>query len=490
MNLGSQRGMAIMVQGCTSDAGKSLISTALCRYLSNQGIRVAPFKAQNMSNNSRVVAGGEIGTAQWLQAKAARVEPTVQMNPVLLKPQSDTKSQFILHGKFDKEFTEMPWKSRSAKVWPQIQASLDYLLDNYEVVVIEGAGSPAETNLFDSDFVNMRVAQAAHAKVLLVVDIDRGGAFAHLYGTYQLLPPKWQQLITGFLLNKFRGDPELLHPAPQDLESLTGVPTVGVVPKFAHDLPNEEGPSIHIATRAETGRKVQIVCGPYSSNLDEFALLQQSARVSWIRQANEFDSPDLLILPGSKNSVADLAWMRSIGIDSEIKKLAEQGVPILGICGGMQILGNEIVDEEGIESPIPVPGLGLLNLKTNFAADKEVRKTTIKFPHMAAPWQWLSETEVDGYEIHFGESTSDTLKPVLENGLAYAEGNILGTYVHGLFENDLLLKRLSPDSSFNLDSTLDLVSEQVIKNINPVWLEEFIPLLKGRRQNDPTAAGI
>lgn len=479
-----QRGLAIMVQGCTSDAGKSLIVTALCRFLSNQGFRVAPFKAQNMSNNSRVVDGGEIGTAQWLQAKASRVEPSVRMNPVLLKPQSDTKSQFILMGKFDQEFTEMPWKNRSEKVWPHIESSLNYLLDNYEVVVIEGAGSPAETNLFDSDFVNMRVAVAANASVVLVVDIDRGGAFAHLYGTYQLLPERWQRLISGFLLNKFRGDPELLHPAPQELELLTGVKTVGVIPKFAHDLPNEEGPSTHIASKNGAGKKVQIVCGPYSSNLDEFALLQQCATVSWIRHKDDFDSPDLLILPGSKNSVGDLVWMRENGIDSEIQKLARSGVPILGICGGMQILGLEIIDEAGIESQAPVGGLGLLNLATRFASEKEVRKRIVQFPQLQTPWEWLSSSEISGYEIHFGESKSKTLTPLTQDGLAYAHGNILATYVHGIFENDLVLKRFSPDSDFDLDRTLDLVSEKVIKNIDPDWLEQFIPVLKGRNKNE------
>lgn len=485
-----QRGLAIMVQGCTSDAGKSLIVTALCRFLSNQGIRVAPFKAQNMSNNSRVVDGGEIGTAQWLQAKASRVEPSIRMNPVLLKPQSDTKSQFILMGKFDQEFTEMPWKNRSEKVWPYIESSLNYLLDNYEVVVIEGAGSPAETNLFDSDFVNMRVAEAANAPVVLVVDIDRGGAFAHLYGTYQLLPERWQRLISGFLLNKFRGDPELLHPAPQELELLTGVKTVGVIPKFAHDLPNEEGPSTHIASKNRTGKKVQIVCGPYSSNLDEFALLQQSATVSWIRHKDDFGFPDLLILPGSKSSAGDLAWMRENGIDSEIQKMALLGVPILGICGGMQILGKEIVDDEGVESKTPVHGLGLLNLTTHFASDKEVRKRTAQFPQLQTPWEWLSSSEISGYEIHFGESSSNTLTPLIEGGLAYIEGNIAATYIHGLFENDLVLKKFSPNSAFNLDRTLNLVSETVIKHIDPEWLEQFIPVLKGRSKNESAASGV
>lgn len=482
-----RRGLAIMVQGCTSDAGKSLITTALCRFLSNQGIRVAPFKAQNMSNNSRVVHGGEIGTAQWLQAKASRVEPIVQMNPVLLKPQSDTKSQFILLGKFDPEFTDMPWKSRSEKVWPHIESSLNYLLENYEVVVIEGAGSPAEINLFDSDFVNMRVAEAANASVVLVADIDRGGAFAHLYGTYQLLPKHWQDLITGFLLNKFRGDPELLHPGPEELEHLTGIKTVGVIPMFKHHLPSEEGPSTHITSRGEMGKRVQIVCGPYASNLDEFALLQQSTAVSWIRHTSDFDSPDLLVLPGSKNSAGDIAWMRENGIDVEIQNMAHLGVPILGICGGMQILGQEITDDAGIESPTSVPGLGLLNLTTRFASKKEVRKQFAQFPKLPTPWEWLSDSEINGYEIHFGESIEGTLPPIIEGGLAYMDGNIMATYIHGIFENNAVLKNFSPNSFFDLDNSIDLLSDEVIKHIDTAWLEEFIPLLKGRSKSEPSA---
>jgi adenosylcobyric acid synthase len=247
----------IMVQGVSSDAGKSLIATALCRWLRRRGALVAPFKAQNMSNNARVVDGGEIGTAQWLQALAAGVAADVRMNPVLLKPEADTRSQVVVNGVVSRELTESPWRGRSTRLWPHVEAAYRSLAADYDVVVIEGAGSPAETNLWADDIVNMRVAELAGAPVLLVADIDRGGAFAHLYGTWALLPPPWRSHIRGFLLNKFRGDAGLLAPAPAELERTTGVPTVGVVPWIELALPHEEAPT--------SARRAVGACGCASS---------------------------------------------------------------------------------------------------------------------------------------------------------------------------------------------------------------------------------
>lgn len=258
---------------------------------------------------------------------------------------------------------------------------------------------------------------------------------------------------------------------------------------FKHHLPSEEGPSAHITSNGEVGKKVQIVCGPYASNLDEFALLQQSTTVSWIRHTSDFNSPDLLILPGSKNSAGDIAWMRENGIDVEIQNMAHMGVPILGICGGMQILGQEITDDAGIESPTSTPGLGLLNLTTQFASKKEVRKKSVQFPKLPTPWEWLSDSKIDGYEIHFGESLEGTLAPIVEGGLAYMDGNIMATYIHGIFENNAVLKNFSPDSFFDLDGTLDLLSDEVIKHIDTAWLEEFIPLLKEPPCTAPLSRG-
>lgn len=471
------QGVAIMVQGCTSDAGKSLITMALCRYLSDQGYKVAPFKAQNMSNNARVVAGGEIGTAQWLQAKAARITPDVRMNPILLKPESDVNSQVIVLGKAHLEYSQIDWRGRSNLLWPIVQGAIQNLLNEYEVVVIEGAGSPAEINLVSSDIVNMRVAEALNAKILLVVDIDRGGAFAHLFGTYSLLHERQQKLIAGFVLNKFRGDSSLLAPGPELLTGLTGMPMAGIVPFFHHAIPNEEGPSLHINSTMQGRKNVQVICGPYASNLDEFTLLQQVCNLSWIRSPDEITDPDLLILPGSKNSAADRAWMRGNGLDKAIIKLAKNNVPVMGICGGMQILGSSIRDDANIESKVPSEGLGLLAIETEFFEDKRVLQTSMKLPRMEKEWGWLSEKTIDGYEVRFGRSKARSRGSSNKNEWSdfFQEANILGIYMHGLFENEDVLNDFSGVKFENLDFSLSDLSEKVIAGFDPQWLESFIP---------------
>lgn len=465
-------GIAIMVQGCTSDAGKSLITMALCRHLSNLGLKVAPFKAQNMSNNARVVAGGEIGTAQWLQAKAARVNPDVRMNPVLLKPESDVKSQVIVLGKANLEYSQMDWRFRSNLLWDVVSNSLHELLEEFEIVVIEGAGSPAEINLADSDIVNMRIAELVNAKVLLVVDIDRGGAFAHLFGTYSLLPEKHRRLIHGFLLNKFRGDAQLLEPGPKMLTSLTNVQFAGVVPYIKHAVPNEEGPSIHINSSNENFKKIHIVCGPYASNLDEFALLQQVTNLTWVRSVSEISHSDLIILPGSKNSIADLDWMRQNGLDQKIKEQAEQGTQILGICGGMQILGKVIEDPLEIESGGHVDALDLLDIYTEYTSKKKVLESNLKFEQVDAPWEILSLKEFSGYEVRFGQSRSNRES---KDWISYSQAkNVLGIYMHGLFENKEFLQSLSGQNVEDLDTTFEKLTEAVISGFNPNWLKTFI----------------
>lgn len=472
------KGTAIMIQGCTSDSGKSLITMALCRYLSNQGFKVVPFKAQNMSNNARVVAGGEIGTAQWLQAKAARVTPDVRMNPILLKPQSDANSQVIVLGQVHFEYSQMDWRGRSKLLWPIVQDSLENLLNEYEIVVIEGAGSPAEINLASSDIVNMRVAEAAVAKVLLVADIDRGGAFAHLLGTHSLLHEHQQKLIAGFILNKFRGDPELLAPGPEILTKLTGMKFAGIIPFFHHAIPDEEGPSLHISSHSRKPKNIQVVCGPYASNLDEFSLLQQVCNLTWVRSPEGIQSPDFLILPGSKNSAADLAWMRGNSLDKSITELAKNGVPILGICGGTQILGLSIKDEVGIESEGPVDGLGLLDIVTELLDTKRVVESSLEFPLLAGCWSWLSRKSVEGYEVRFGSSKS-------RNGTdgqleIFHSENILGIYMHGLFENEEVVHALTGVQFQNLDDSLDDLTENIMAGIDAEWLATFIPQKKWR----------
>ena len=463
--------VCVMVLGTTSGAGKSWLTTALCRYYSNLGLKVAPFKAQNMSNNARVVQGpggeggeagamcpwGEIGSAQYFQALAARAMPEVRMNPLLLKPEADTHSQVVLMGQVSAELTALPWRGRSEKVWPQIAAALDALRAENDVVVLEGAGSPAEINLHASDIVNMRVARHAGARCLLVTDIDRGGAFAHLYGTWALLPEDERALIAGFVLNKFRGDVALLAPAPQMLQELTGVPTVATIPMWwQHGLPEEDGvfDDRSIAAGA-VHTTVAVIAYPRISNLDEFQPLKNipGVRLVWARSPADLvglKRRDWVVLPGSKATASDLAWLRLQGLDSAIAAHAGQGGAVLGVCGGLQMLGEALIDTNCIDGN--GPGLGLLPLVTVFEPAKTVRHTQARFGELAAgPWATLSGVPVAGYEIHHGQTAQhpamakagDVAREVIA-GLAWQNprGNVLGLYLHGLFEDPAALQAL------------------------------------------------
>jgi adenosylcobyric acid synthase len=464
---------AIMVQGVSSDAGKSLIATALCRWLRRRGALVAPFKAQNMSNNARVVDGGEIGTAQWLQALAAGVAADVRMNPVLLKPEADTRSQVVVNGVVSRELTESPWRGRSPRLWPHVETAYRSLSADYDVVVVEGAGSPAETNLWADDIVNMRVAELAGAPVLLVADIDRGGAFAHLYGTWALLPPPWRSHLRGFLLNKFRGDADLLAPAPAELEQATGVPTVGVVPWIKHALPDEEGPTL--GAPSGHSRRVGIVGGPYASNLDEFVRLQQVADVGWARTPAALTGTDLVVLPGSKHVPNDLAWMRSCGMADAVSSAAASGLPVLGICGGLQMLGGAINDPAGVEGS--AEGLDLLPVVTSYLLDKTIQRTAVRFGRLPPAWSWLAGRSFDGYEIHHGTTTvCGSVEAVVGDGLGYADGNVLGIYAHGLFESDEVLDAFTGIVPAPLDTTFEQLADLIDAHLDIAWLARSLDL--------------
>ncbi|WP_326534595.1 cobyric acid synthase [Pseudorhodoferax sp.] len=464
----------VMVLGTTSGAGKSWVTTALCRWYARQGLKVAPFKAQNMSNNARVVEGGEIGSAQYFQALAARAVPEVRMNPLLLKPERDTHSQVVLLGRVDAGLTAMPWRGRSARVWPLVAQALDALRAENDVVVIEGAGSPAEINLADSDIVNMRVAEHAGARCLLVTDIDRGGAFAHLYGTWALLPPAQRALIHGFVLNKFRGDAALLAPGPQQLEQLTGVPTVATLPMWwRHGLPEEDGVfDDRTVAAGRVQRTVAVLAYPRISNLDEFQPLKNvpGLRLAWVRapaQLAALTASDWIVLPGSKQTSADLAWLREQGLDAAVAAHAAAGGAVLGICGGLQMLGEALVDPHGIDGN--APGLGLLPLVTQFAQDKTVRATATRFGRLQGPWQALSGLAVQGYEIHHGQTAphpalaaaGQRAEAVLPGDLGWqashgaGQGNVLGLYLHGLFEDAGVLRALFGAESQTLDAVFD-----------------------------------
>ena len=490
----------IMVLGTTSGAGKSWLTTALCRYYARQGLKVAPFKAQNMSNNARVVPGpgnvlGEIGSAQYFQALAARAMPEVRMNPLLLKPEADTHSQVVLMGQVNAELTALPWRGRSEKVWPQIAAALDELRAENDVVVIEGAGSPAEINLHSSDIVNMRVARHAHARCLLVTDIDRGGAFAHLYGTWALLPEDERALISGFVLNKFRGDAALLAPAPQMLQELTGVPTVATIPMWwQHGLPEEDGvfdDRSSVASAGAVHTTVAVVAYPRISNLDEFQPLKNlpGVRLLWARSPADvagLKPSDWVVLPGSKATASDLNWLRAQGLDSAIAAHAAQGGAVLGVCGGLQMLGEALIDPDGIDGN--GPGLGLLPLVTLFEPTKTVRHSQARFGELAAgAWATLSGVQVSGYEIHHGQTAQhpamakagDVAREVLP-GLAWqnARGNVLGLYLHGLFEDPAALQALfgTPGAApvRTLDNVFDGLADALEAHFAPGVLTSLI----------------
>ncbi|NML45312.1 cobyric acid synthase [Ramlibacter sp. G-1-2-2] len=472
----------VMVLGTTSGAGKSWLTTALCRWYARQGLKVAPFKAQNMSNNARVVAGGEIGSAQYFQALAARAEPDVRMNPLLLKPERDTHSQVILLGQVDDALANEPWRGRSEKVWPQIAQSLDALRAENDVVVIEGAGSPAEINLKSSDIVNMRVALHADAACLLVTDIDRGGAFAHLYGTWALLDEAERRLLRGFVLNKFRGDAALLAPGPQQLERLTGVPTVATLPMWwQHGLPEEDGvfDDRSVVAGAVT-RTVAVVAYPRLSNLDEFQPLKNvpGLRLLWARSPADVAGADWIVLPGSKHTSSDLQWLRTQGLDRAIARHAEAGRAVLGVCGGLQMLGEALIDPYAIDGN--GPGLGLLPLVTQFEPAKTVRRTQASFGAMHGPWTALSGVEASGYEIHHGRTVQHAgmaaAHTVLPGGLGWqnAQGNVLGVYLHGLFEDPAVLHALFGAAAPTLDSVFDGLADFIEREFPAAYLGGLI----------------
>jgi adenosylcobyric acid synthase len=466
---------ALMVQGASSSAGKSLLTTALARAFHRRGVDVAPFKAQNMSNNARVVAGGEIGVAQYLQALAAGVEPDVRMNPVLVKPEADTRSQVVVLGTPDLELSRRPWLERPAALWPVIDEALQSLLAEHELILLEGAGSPAEINLSHSDLANMRTARAADAAVVIVADIDRGGAFAHLYGTWALLPTDEQERVRGFVLNKFRGDPTLLPPAPQQLEQLTGVPMLGVLPWLEHGLPDEEGAAQRSHPRG-IRPEVAVIRYPTASNLDEFRTLEQVADVVWVTAPEDLATADLVVLPGSKHVAADLAWLRQQRLVEAIRRRAQLGGRVLGICGGLQMLGQRLDDAGGVDGDST--GLGLLPVRTVFRRRKLTRRVEGRFGALPEPWRALSGISVRGYEIRQGVTTPcGEATEVLSGGLGFADDAVLGVSMHGLFENEAVIEALlGGRPSRSLDAVFDELADAVEEHLDFTRLEALAGL--------------
>jgi adenosylcobyric acid synthase len=476
-----------MVLGTTSGAGKSWLATALCRWYAQRGLKVAPFKAQNMSNNARVVPGpngllGEIGSAQYFQALASRARPEVRMNPVLLKPEHDTASQVVVWGQVRADLAQVPWRERSERLWPFARDALHGLMQENDVVVIEGAGSPAEINLHSSDYVNMRCALEVQAACLLVTDIDRGGAFAHLFGTHQLLPVHERALIRGFVLNRFRGDAALLAPGPEQLQRLTGVPTLATLPMWrGHGLPEEDGVFDDASTGDAAGLTIAIIAFPRISNLDEFQPLRQcpGVRLRWVRTPAALADADWVVLPGSKHTSGDLSWMRAQGLDVAIERHAIAGGRVLGICGGLQMLGESMIDPDGVDGS--AAGLGLLPLRTRFERDKLLLETRAQFSSLPGPWSALSGVTFDGYEIRHGRTTFSTssadagvaLRNSTGDAIGWCRDNVLGVYAHGLFESPAVMHELFGAEPRSLDDVFDGLAQFIDRHFEPGALERL-----------------
>ena len=436
----------IMVQGSMSGAGKSLLVTGLCRIFWQDGLRVAPFKSQNMALNSYVTADGlELGRAQAAQAEAAGLDCDVRMNPILLKPNSDTGSQLIVNGRVRGTMEAGAYFAMKPQLIPDILRAYESLAAENDVIVIEGAGSPAEINLRENDIVNMGLAELVDAPVLLVGDIDRGGVFAQLYGTLALLRPEERRRVVGLIINKFRGDVSLLQPGLDQLEQLTGVPVLGVVPWLDTELDDEDSlaPSLR---RREARRPIDIavIRLPHIANFTDFPPLEEHPALGlrYVERPEQLGRPDLLILPGTKNTMGDLLWLRRCGMDREILRLAAEDIPVLGVCGGYQMLGERLSDPLACERGGSLPGLGLLPQSTVFSGEKlRVRRRAVT---LTGP---LAGAKLEGYELHMGRTEGEGAAPFcrLEDGTAEGavQGNIYGTYLHGLFDTGELTAALA-----------------------------------------------
>ncbi|MEJ6950404.1 cobyric acid synthase [Natronospora cellulosivora (SeqCode)] len=437
----------IMIQGTASSVGKSLLTAALCRILKDQGYKVAPYKSQNMALNSYITRDGkEIGRAQVVQAEAARIEPTVEMNPILLKPTSDVGSQVIINGEVYANSTAEEYYQIKPKLKKIVKEAYDKLASKFQGIIIEGAGSPAEINLRENDIVNMGLAELVDSPVILVADIDKGGVFASIYGTIMLLEADERERIKGFIINKFRGDIELLKPGIRMIEEKIEKPCLGVVPYMQVKVDDEDSVSSRFDYQEKGNLKIGIVKLPYISNFTDFTPLEMETDISirYLSSKNDFQDIDLLIIPGSKNTINDMKYILESGINQEIYKMNKMGTPIIGICGGYQILGREIKDPDNIESSINrIIGLSLLDISTTILKKKETKQIKGTLNKALSICEGIEASVISGYEIHMGRSElADNLDYAIEledrrlDGAINDQGNVFGTYLHGIFEND------------------------------------------------------
>jgi adenosylcobyric acid synthase len=428
--------MSLFVMGSASHVGKSVTVAAICRCLVRRGVTVAPFKSQNMSLNSYVTPdGGEIGMAQAMQAMAAKVTPDTDMNPVLLKPKGDCISQVVLHGRPYKDVHITAYYQETPALLTRALESYHRLELNYGQVVVEGAGGAAELNLYDRDIANTLLADVLQIPIILVADIERGGVFAQIYGTIKLLPEDIRPLVKGIIINKFRGDPSIFAPGVKKIEELTGVPVLGVVPYFTIPLPSEDSLSIGDKKTKHAKVRIGVIRLPKISNFTDFELLEQHAAVDYVLPGASLDEYDCIIIPGTKNTIDDLTELVKTGTDLKIHSARKKGIPVIGICGGYQMLGKTLVDS-GFESGAGTyDGLGLLDCVTRFASYK---KNTLQVKRRACPVSPILSAmgEVTGYEIHMGITESGMNREALEgDGRVSDDGLVFGTYLHGLFLN-------------------------------------------------------
>jgi len=441
---------SIMVQGTMSNAGKSLFTAGLCRVFKQDGYRTAPFKSQNMALNSYITKEGyEMGRAQVVQAEAAGIAPHVMMNPILLKPSSDKGSQVIVNGEVLGNMSAAEYYAYKKKLVPEIQKSFRALSEAYDIIVIEGAGSPAEINLKDNDIVNMGMAKMAGAPVLLVADIDRGGVFASIYGTVMLMDEEERNMLKGIVINKFRGDVEILRPGLQMMQEKINIPIIGVVPYLNVDIEDEDSLSDRLyGDKAIDLVDITVIQTPRMSNFTDFNVFELIPGVSlrYVKSVSELKNPDMLILPGTKNTMGDLLWMRQNGLEAQVRKIAEQGTLIFGICGGYQMLGNTLADPYGVEHGGSIKGIGLLNTETVFTKEKTRSQASGRFNQVGGMLHELSGKAFAGYEIHMGMTEINSGQPLLTidciagrpvcNLDGINEKNVFGSYIHGLFDGD------------------------------------------------------
>lgn len=447
----------IMIQGTMSNAGKSLVTAGLCRVFKQDGYKVAPFKSQNMALNSFITKEGlEMGRAQVMQAEACGIEPSVNMNPILLKPTNDVGSQVIVNGEVLGNMSARDYYKKKTELIPHIMEAYNNLAKEYDIIVMEGAGSPAEINLKENDIVNMGMAKLVNSPILLVGDIDRGGVFASIAGTLMLLEEDERKMIKGTIINKFRGDVNILKPGLDMIEEITKTPVVGVVPYMELDIDDEDSLSERFNNKGTVDLiDIAVIRLPRISNFTDFNTFEYIPGVSlrYVKSVRELKDPDMIILPGTKNTMEDLKWLRESGLETQILKQAAKGKVIFGICGGYQMLGMELSDPFNVESGGTMAGMGLLPTKTVFEKEKVRTRVSGNFNEVSGILAELSYVEFEGYEIHMGQTTYDfneeeltTIdnvngEDIIKNDGLYKD-NVYGSYIHGIFDKEEVSKAI------------------------------------------------